>query len=90
MDILENRRLPLSWAVRFHDFTSPYKNGRFQPTYNVIDQSHLEAEEDSPNHVRLAVPDPPVGLAEFALARYLYVQTCDVITKRPSFPVLDE
>lgn len=45
---------------------------------NALNESELAAEEDTQSHIALPVPNPPVGLAEFALARYLYVQTCDV------------
>lgn len=44
----------------------------------MFEDEEADAEEDTKSHVALAVPDPPAGLAEFALARYLYVTKCDV------------
>lgn len=43
-----------------------------------IHEQEMDDEEDEANKLPLAVPDPPSGISEFSLARYLFGNTCGV------------
>jgi hypothetical protein len=42
------------------------------------ERKEIEAEEDDDSKVALAVPEPPEGISEFSMARYLFCNICYV------------